>query len=174
VNNIFYGFIFVYLDFSITFGATRVGLIPDFIGFILISIGVAELTAGNDRFSRVRPLAIGMAVYTGILYALDLFGISYSLGILSFFLGLASMIMSFYISYSIVRGVQDLEMTLGQDLNGGPLNTAWLALVLCAGVTYALSLVPALAVVCLIASIVIAIVFLVMFNKTKNLYYGGH
>jgi hypothetical protein len=173
MNNIFIGFLFVYLDFNITFGTSRVGLIPDFIGFILIAIGVAELTAGNDRFSRVRPLAIGMAVYTGLLYGMDLLGVSYNLGILSFLLGLASLIVSFYISYSIVRGVQDLEVSLGQNLNGGPLYSAWLALAVCTVAIYVLILVPGLNVLCVIVSLVIGIVFLVMFSKTKNLYYYG-
>lgn len=172
MNNIFIGLLFVFLDFDIQFGASKVGLIPDFIGYILIFIGLAELTAGNDRFSRVRPFAVYMAVYTGVLYAMDLFSISYNLGIISSLLDLASLIVSLYISYSIVRGVQDLETLLEQDLNGGPLYNTWLALVVCTVAIFFIAFVPGLNVLCLIAGVVVGIVFLVMFNRTKNLYYG--
>lgn len=62
MNNIFYGMLFVFLDLDLNFGDSKVGLIPDFIGYILIFVGLAELTAGKDRFSRTMPFAAAMAV----------------------------------------------------------------------------------------------------------------
>ncbi len=174
MNNIFIGMLFVFLDFNLEFGATRVGLIPDFIGYILIVQGLTELTAGKDRFSRVRPVAIGMAVYTAVLYALDLFGMLLTTEpLLAFFLGLASTILSLYVSYGVVMGINDLEAALEQDLNARSLYTAWTVLAVLSLAVYMLSLIPVLSLVCLIAGIVVGIVFLVMLNKTKNLYYNG-
>ncbi len=174
MNNIFIGMLFVFLDFNIDFGTTRVGLIPDFIGYILIAQGLAELTAGNDRFSRVRPVAIGMAVYTALLYALDLFGMLLTTEpLLMFLLGLASTILSLYVSYSVVMGINDLEAALEQDLNARSLYTAWTVLAVLSLAVYMLSLLPVLSLVCLIAGFIVGIVFLVMLNRTKNLYYNG-
>lgn len=174
MNNIFYGMLFVFLDFNIQFGTTTVGLIPDFIGYILIVQGLAELTAGDDRFARVRPTAIGMAVYTGVLYAMDLFGISPAMPpLFVFLLGLASKLVSLYVSYNIVMGVNDLETLLGQDLNGRSLYTAWTILAVLSLAVYMLLLIPALGAICLIAGFVVAIVFLVALSRSKNLYYKG-
>jgi hypothetical protein len=174
VNNIFYGLLFVFLDFDVTFGYSKVGFIPDFIGYILIFTGLAELTAGNDRFSRARPFAIAMAVYTAILYVMDLFAVPLYLGaLISFVLGLASTLMSLYISYNIVMGIKDLEAALGQDLNGGPLFSTWTALAILSLALYVLILIPGLNFICMIAGLVVGIVFLVLMSRTKNLYYYG-
>lgn len=166
--------LFVFLDFDLKFGSSKVGLIPDFIGYILIFVGLAELTAGNDRFSRARPFAAAMAVYTGILYGMDLLGISYTLGtLIPFLLGLASTLISLYISYNIVMGVKDLEAALEQDLNSRPLYSMWIALAIFSLAIYAIILIPGLNPLCIIAGFVVGIAFIVLFNKTKNLYYGG-
>lgn len=173
MNNIFIGMLFVFLDFNIDFGTTRVGLIPDFIGYILVAQGLAELTAGNDRFSRVRPVAIGMAVYTALLYVLDLFGMLLtSEPLLMFLLGLA-IILSLYVSYGVVMGINDLEAALEQDLSARSLYTAWTVLAVLTLAVYMLSLLPVLSLVCIIAGFVVGIAFLVMLNRTKNLYYNG-
>jgi len=163
MNNIFIGMLFVFLDFNIDFGTTRVGLIPDFIGYILIAQGLAELT-----------VAIGMAVYTALLYALDLFGMLLTTEpLLMFLLGLASTILSLYVSYGVVMGINDLEAALEQDLNARSLYTAWTVLAVLSLAVYMLSLLPVLSLVCLIAGFIVGIVFLVMLNRTKNLYYNG-
>lgn len=174
MNNIFYGLLFVFLDFDVIFGTSKVGLIPDFIGYILISAGLAELTAGNDRFSRARPFAIAMAVYTAILYGMDLLGITYYLiQPVPFLLGLASTIVSLYVSYGIVTGVKDLEAALGQDLNSRPLYSMWTALAVLSLAIYLLYLIPGINLLCMIAGLVVGIAFIVLFSRTKNLYYYG-
>lgn len=174
MNNIFIGFIFLFLDFSIDFGATRVGLIPDFVGYILIAQGLAELTAGNDKFSRVRPFALVMAVYTAILYTMNLLGIYIYMGVLiSTVIGLAALLASFFISYNIVMGIKDLETALEQDLSSRSLYSAWMAYTAISFVLFFLVLIPGLYYICTIAGNIAGIVFLVMMGRTKNLYYGG-
>jgi hypothetical protein len=174
VNNIFYGLLFVFLDFNVTFGNSKIGLIPDFIGFILIFTGLKELSAGKDRFSHARPFAAAMAVYTGILYGMDMLGISYRLeALIPFALGLVSTLVSLYISYNIVTGIKDLEAALGQDLNSRPLYSMWVALAALNLAIYFLFLIPEINLLCIIAGLVVGIAFLVLFSKTKNLYYGG-
>ena len=51
-----------------------IGLIPDFLGYIFIRKGVQELREESPCFARLDPWTLGMAVYSGILYLLDLFG----------------------------------------------------------------------------------------------------
>lgn len=134
--------------------------------------GLNELTHKSIRFSKIRPFAVGMAVYTGILYAMDLLAISINIGSLALLLGLASTIISLYISYNIVMGVKDMEIAYTQQLNGDNLLTMWKVLAVLSLAIYLLFFIPALGLLCIIGNIVVAIIFLVSFNKTKNLYYA--
>lgn len=172
MRNIFIGLLFIFLDFHIDFDATRIGLIPDFIGYIIMINGLNELSFKNMRFSKIRPFAVGMAIYTGVLYAFDLLAVSFNLGGLSLLLGLASTIISLYISYNIVMGVKDMELAYSQQLNGDNLLTIWKVVAVLSLAIYLLFFIPALGILCVIGNIVVAIIFLVSFNKTKNLYYA--
>ncbi len=174
MNNIFYGLLFVFVDLEVPFGTWKVGFVPDFVGYMLIFAGLAELTAGKDRFSRMRPYAAAMAVYTAVLYALDLLGFSYYfVTLVPFALGLASTLVSLYISYNIVKGVKDLEAALEQSLNSRPLHYMWIALAAFSPLLCVLFLMPELGYIRMIAGDALGIAFLVLFNKTKNLYYYG-
>lgn len=172
MRNIFIGLLLIFLDFHVDLDATRIGLIPDFVGYIFMINGLNELTHKSIRFSKIRPFAVGMAVYTGILYAMDLLAISINIGSLALLLGLASTIISLYISYNIVMGVKDMEIAYTQQLNGDNLLTMWKVLAVLSLAIYLLFFIPALGLLCIIGNIVVAIIFLVSFNKTKNLYYA--
>lgn len=174
MNNIFYGLLFVFLDFNAPIGLSIVGLIPDFIGYILIFSGLAELSAGKDRFSRMRPFAVAMAAYTALLYASDVFGIYVITGtMIRFLLGLAAILMSLFMSYNIVAGIKELETSLEQSLNSRPLFYVWIISAALRLAAYGLILIPELNTVCIIASNAAGVAFLVLMNRTKNLYYGG-
>ncbi len=172
MRNIFIGFLFVFLDFNLTLGASQIGLIPDFVGYILVFQGLTELEKMSARFIKARPFALGMAVYTGLLYALALFGIGTN-DIVSFVLGLVSTLISLYISYNIVMGVKEIEASSGRFLNAQGLYSNWTLLAILSLIVYLLLFIPILNVLCIIAGLVAGIVFLVSFNKTKNLYYGS-
>lgn len=172
MRNIFIGLLFIFLDFHFDFNATRIGLIPDFVGYIFMINGLNELTHKSMRFSKIRPFAVGMAIYTGVLYAFDLLAVSVNLGGLSLLLGLASTIISLYISYNIVMGVKDIEVAYSQRLNGDHLLTMWKVVAVLSLAIYLLFFIPALGILCVIGNIVVAIFFLVAFNRTKNLYYA--
>ncbi len=168
---IFMGFLFVFLDFNINIGASQIGLIPDFIGYIFIYLGLGELTDLNPRFEKARPFATVMAGYTGVLYLLALMGIGTG-EVLGFILGLASTLISLYISYNIVMGIKEYETQSSRFLNAAGLYTAWTVLVILTLGSYLLFIIPILNWICIIAGLLAGIVFLVSFNKTKRLYYG--
>ena len=76
MRNIFIGFILIFLDFNLTINNSQIGLIPDFIGYIIMINGLTEMADDSRLFLKSKPYAAGMAVYTGILYFADMFGIS--------------------------------------------------------------------------------------------------
>ena len=176
MQKIFTGLLLVSFDFNLTLGSCVIGLIPDFLGYIFIRKGVRELREESPCFARLDPWTLGMAVYSGILSLLDLFGIGLRLGIFFYLMGAASLAASLYISYSIVRGVQDMEQNLGGscrlNLRGGNLKTAWLVSAVASAISTGLLILPALATQSMIVALVAHICFLVFFNRAKNVYYA--
>lgn len=173
MNNIFWGMLFIFLDFHLEFGGSKIGLIPDFIGYILIAYGIRELTTGRDRFSRMRTLAVVLTVYNAALYAMDFLGMSISLlPEVSIVLGLASLLASLYFSYNIVMGIKDLEAALEQDIGARRLYTVWTISAILSLAIYVLILIPVLNVLSIIAGLIVGIVFLVYLYRAKKLYYG--
>ncbi|NLG36645.1 MAG: hypothetical protein GX549_01420 [Clostridiales bacterium] len=172
MNNIWIGFIFIFLDFNLDINASRIGLIPDFVGYILMLRGLAEMAQESPRFEQARPYAVGMTIYTAMLYALDLFGFSFAGGgYLAYLLGLASTAISLFISYLIVMGVRDIENQTGRSLRSEPLYSAWKVMAVLSAALYILILIPVLGILCLILGFIIYIFFLYSFNQSKNLYY---
>ncbi len=171
MKNIFIGFLLIFLDFNLNLGNSQIGLIPDFIGYIVMINGLSEVASESQLFMKVKPYATGMAIYSSVLYLMDLFGISASLGALSYFFAITSTFISLYISYYIVMGVKETEGKYNILLNGDKLKSTWTLLAVFNAVTFVALLIPAVAIVCIVVSFIVAICFLVDFNKSKNLYY---
>ncbi len=171
MSRILTGFLFIFLDFNLTLGNSKIGLIPDFIGYLIMLGGLAEMAEESPLFENVRPFAVGMAVYTGILYAMDLIGLSASLGFLTYLIAVIGTVVSLYISYNIVTGVQETEVKRGAFLAGDRLRSCWVNLAILNAVTYVSIIFPFLAVICIIVTFIIAVIFLLAFRNSKNLYY---
>lgn len=171
MNRIFIGFLLIFLDFSITLGSSKIGLLPDFAGYIVMLGGLREMSGESPLFEKARPFAAVMAVYTGVLYFLDLAGVSASLGALSYILGILSVILSLTISYNIVMGVREMEESYSAPLNGDSLKSTWTVLAVFNILAFISILLPMLAIVCVIVSFIVGICFLVAFSRSKNMYY---
>jgi len=104
---------------------------------------------------------------------MDLLGISFIIGMpIDFVLGLISTVVSLFISHGIIMGIRDIEIAKVQNLNAGQLYSTWKLLAIVSLAVYLLYIIPVLAVICMIAGFMIAVYYLSIFNKTKNLYYG--
>lgn len=171
MRNIFIGLLLIFLDFNLNLGNSTIGLIPDFIGYLYLIKGVDELIKESEFFDKVRPLAVFMSWYTGILYILDFLGLSKQLQGFSIILGLLNMCVSLYILYQIVNGVIDIEHKYGIMLEGEKLKSLWTFMVISNVLTYILLFVPAFALLLTIIALIIHIVFLIAFSNSKNLYY---
>ncbi|OQB23558.1 MAG: hypothetical protein BWY11_01749 [Firmicutes bacterium ADurb.Bin182] len=171
MQKIFIGLLLVFLDFNLDIGASRIGLIPDFIGYIVLMNGLRELIGKSERFIKARPFAAGMFVYTLVLYIMDLLGVSNQAQAIGYLLGLVSTIISLVVSYNIVMGVNDMEKEYGLRLNADGLFRTWRLLAFFSIAIYLLFLIPVLNIACIIGGFIIGIVFLATFSRTKNLYY---
>lgn len=174
MKNIFIGLLFVFLDFNLNLGASTVELIPDFIGFILMYNGSKELIQESEWFNKIMPFTLGMSIYSGVIYALDLLGLSAGLDLaFSFILGVITLIMTIYINYAIVMGVSDMEIRYDSDFNWKPLYAAWKLLAICQVLIYLLVFIPIFNIIGLLVVLIANIYYLYCFSKTKNLYYNS-
>ncbi|MFA9376020.1 MAG: hypothetical protein ACERKZ_04615 [Lachnotalea sp.] len=171
MRNILVGFILIFLNFTLTLNNSRLGLIPDFIGYFIMVKGLVQMSEESPLFMKVKPYATGMIVYTGVLYFLDLFGVLATLEVFSYITVNASAIISLYISYYIVRGVIDMEGKYSTHLNGETLNAAWTLMVVLEVLTFVSMLIPFISIICMIINVIVSICFLVAFNHSNNLYY---
>lgn len=174
MKKLFWGFFFIFIYFHLDFDAVRIGLIPTFVGYLLLLGGISELLTESTRFEKVRIPSVIMAIYTGILYVCDFFGLGIEMSVyISIILGLVFCVLSYYISYHIVEGVIEIETQNSYPLDAARLKTAWIVLV----VTHAASYVAAyvnlgvVAVAGLLVMLVCLICFLCFFRHSQNCYY---
>jgi len=76
ISNIFIGMLLVFLNFSLNIGASKIELLPGFIGYYVMLKGLAQIEAFSGRFKKIMPYVKVMIVYAGICYAIDSSGIS--------------------------------------------------------------------------------------------------
>lgn len=172
MKKIFTGLIFVFLSFSLTIGdSVIIDFIPDFIGYILIFQGLNQLSGESYKFVKMKPYAMGMVLYTGILYAMDLLGISANLNVeVNLVLGAISTVLELFILYNIVMGIHDIELNRNYFLNASQLKTYWKVMTVFSVITYIMLFLPSLLIISALIEFVAAVCFLTAFNKSKNLY----
>lgn len=172
MNKLFWGFFFLFLNFNLNFNGASLQLLPDWVGFILLYAACNELESESELFQKPRPFCIGLAVYTGILWLMDLLGIGADLGILSWILGLAATCLNLYISMLIVDAVANVEMRRNYDLCSAYLRRVWKVVAVATIAANVLLIVPVVALVCVLVAAVAGIVFLVAVHKTRKAYHN--
>ena len=170
MNKLFFGFLLVFVNFNLTFNGHTLNIFPDWAGYCLIYAGLNDLSGESDYFRLAKPWCLGMAVYAGALWVLELLVGETELGILGWILGLLATLVSFYVSYMIVQGIGDAQRNRSIELGYEPLKKVWLLYVICGLAAHVLILLPPLAVICLIVAFVAAVIFLVRLNNTRRAY----
>ena len=160
MKGIFWGFFLIFINFYVTINGHTLNLLPTFAGYILLYRAAGELLGESGRFGKLRPFAVAVAIYTGILWVGDLLGVT-GANWLSTLLELAALAVALYISWSVIQAILEMETHYGTDLNGTSARTAWFVL-LAAQIAGTLGglLLDALALMALIALLVGIIWFL--------------
>ena len=129
------GFLLILLDFNLNFNQFSLNVLPDFVGYWLLLQGMAEMEKENPRFASPRPFAIGMVVYTALLWVGNLLGVSG--GFVMTVLNVAALAAHFYIAWVLVLALREVEQCREADLYGAVLYKRWKILV---GINAALQL----------------------------------
>jgi len=170
IKLIFFGMIFVFLNFEINLGNISVGLIPSFLGYFFMYKGLLELMNYNSYFERLMAFVRGMIIYTAILYLVDL------LGIMPYFavplLALISVGLALYIAYNIIMGIKEIEASQNRNLNTQQLYFAWKLQAVFSFLPIVTGFLPLLAIAAIMLGFVVGVYFLYMFYNTMSLFYS--
>lgn len=170
MNELFIGMLLVFLDVNVSITGHTFEILPDFLGYFLMMRGLEALSAESHWFEKARPAAMGMAVYSALVYAVDVLAVTVYSRFLSFCLSALATVVSLLIGWWIVSGVQDVERRRGWDLEGEKLRGMWLYAAVIQGITCVCAWIPLVGQMGLIATLVMYICYLAAFYRTKNLY----
>lgn len=172
MNKLFTAFLLIYLDIDLHFGGSTLGLLPDFVGYIIMFKGLHELREDNPKFEKLHPLVTVLGVYTGVIYIMDLFGVFAEMRWLLFILGLAALALSAVVVYSIILCVQGIESARHSDYSTGVLIKAWRINTIAAFIVHIFTSFGWLRAIAGIVGAAAAILFLFVFYQTKERYFA--
>ena len=167
---IFWGYFLIFFHLRIN----GFDLLPDFLGWALIAAGLNGLADKSEHFKQAKPWAAGLAVYTGIITAGQLFGMNF-IGLVFIVINIIVFCVNLYISYSVACGVGDWERSTGQELGAGKLMEVWKVMAVLNIASSVLIRIPSemiliLAVILSVAALVANVVFLMRIYKVKKAY----
>ena len=171
MSALFWGFFFVYINFNLIVNGHVLNVLPAFVGYALIMKACREMEGESGLFSSIRPFALGMAVYTGILWLGDLLAVMGQGSWLATLLGLVSLAVSLYVSWAVVQAIRDVEARRGAELNSDSLKTAWTVLAVAQAAAWVLGLLGSLmALMGVIAGLVGIVWFLAALWRSRKYY----
>ena len=144
MSSIFWGFFLIFVNFYLSVSGHVLNLLPPFAGYLLVMRGCRELEGESGLFASIRPFALGMAVYTGILWLGDLLAVTGQGSWLAVLLGLLSLAVSLYVSWAVVQAIRDAEVRRSAELNGDSLKTAWTVLAVAESASWVLAILGSL------------------------------
>ena len=117
---IFIGAILSLLDFTMTNGNMRIGILPDFIGCFLLYLGFKDIMSAYPktchRLTTARTTLLVLTVYSAILYVMALTGIGADIAWLEIALSLIYYVVLFYVLYLFLQSLYEIENDVSGDL----------------------------------------------------------
>ncbi len=120
MSAIFWGFFLCVSELQPDGERPRAEPAAPFVGYLLVMRGCRDMGEESPLFDPIRPFALGMAIYTGLLWLGDLLALTGQGSWLTVLLGLASLVVSLYISWSVVQAIRDMEARRAAELNTSP------------------------------------------------------
>lgn len=122
------GIVLIMLNYSIEIGDIVIGIIPDFLGYFVLYLGLKELNGESIYFRKTEKYSVAMAIFSGVMYIVSVVGyltyISYEMSTVTILNSIYAILM-IYIILNMIRGIQDMENSNSVFLNGGKLMMCW-------------------------------------------------
>ena len=162
MKKIFAGLIFILFNVHVTLGGYMIGLLPDFVGYLLVAAGLKEVWQEEGVFENLVPLAL--------VYLIRLLPMTRREGLLAV-LGVLTTLCFLVMVYKIVGGVKALEKKHLCTLSTRRLMPLAIGYAVCNAGALLIALTGSvLAVVVGIIGLAVAFIFIVTFYDTTNKY----
>ena len=163
------GLALLFFDYDLSFGTALIGVIPDWLGYLLIYFGLRKIRECR-LYTAARRVAVCAAVYSLAAWLADLVGLTAWETPLPTILLVLSAAVQLLVTFLITRGIQELESSQEIKVGGKRLMIAWLVTAAATVLFYLLIPLSALGLVGAAVSLVAEIVFLVFFYQVKEDY----
>ena len=144
----FFGFLFVFLDFNITFayGGT-VNFLPNFLGYLLLFLAARRYGHENDHFHRLRLFSLIAFVLALGEFVLDLAPLVLPT-VAVLVISVVMTAMALYLAYEFAEGAKALERSLYKKFDADKISAAWIILSMTSLLEFLVLYLPAVALPC--------------------------
>ena len=101
VKLIAWGFVFIFLDFNIN----TVSLLPNWVGYILLLRALPALSEDEASAKLLHPLGVALAVWDGVLWAGNLFGVTVESYTVITVIGYIITVISMYFNFQLLTNL---------------------------------------------------------------------
>lgn len=163
---IFWGLFFLLFDFELNFGSSTVSILPTFVGYAMIFVGMGRV-AECEAYARTRSWAAAGIVFSAVVWLLNCLGVSYAVLVIVF--TIIGTVLQLFVTYEIAKGIRELEGIHGYDMYGKSLMSAWIVLLVWRILTQ-VTIMPMFAMIAMLASLIFTIYYIVRFHKSRKAY----
>ena len=172
---LFWGFLFAFVNLKLKgealggfFSNYSVGIVPDFVGFLLLWKGITTLIPESKSFKKLVPASIVLLFVSVAMYVTDFFNVfANEDSMLMFAVDIVYTAAKLFFCYFIIRAIGDMEIKRKAELYSSKLFTAW-ALVFVFN-AWAMIPKPGIALIGSLGIVVTTAMFLVrMWDSMKN------
>lgn len=160
MDYIIMGFVFLLIDFSLSFGEATLDLFPDFVAYLLILKGLRKFLKKGTYFVKCEKAAQIMFGVSLVIFVLNMTGVLSRIMILAIICGVINTTARLYISYNLVIGIKEVEESDGCNLEGETLLKCWKVMAVFAVIGFGTVFIPIVRALVGIAGLVTSILFL--------------
>ena len=159
------GYLFISLDalMSLGEGGMLLELPPDFLGYLLMSIGAGKLQEESRFFQKGKGFGYMAAGVSGFLFLLRLLSLSYAPMSVLISLEVAELVLMAVNVYLLISGLRELEQTKQLKLHGKTMWWLWIGLIVVMAVAYPGQMFPVIANITSLAMDLLCLILFVFF-----------
>jgi len=179
MSKIFIGMVFILFDFRLFLFILNFNLFPDFIGYIILLLGILELKKCSKHYKKIIPITIFMIIISSIISIINFFMINLN-PVVYEFINIITTGIFMYLSYEIILGIKDMEKTDDNNYKAANLYKIWQVLFIVLYAGYLSLIIPGFSenmfiiIFISITNIIMFLIFVIAFYITKNIYNSYH
>lgn len=162
MNRLFWGLLFVLLDYKLTVGRAVFEILPDFAGWFLVMRGMESLAGKSRAFDRGRHWAFVMCIVSAIVWGADLMSPATMTKVVFWAIGLAVLAVTLGLLHAVARGLKEM------DRNTERLQAMTLILAVLLPLCHLAGWIPLVGSVCAVAAAVISGLYLLVLFVTMR------